>query len=147
MSLPALVSHEILYASIESVHFTITNVARNAQGYSVFYQICSLYKYIVAQNVQRVTEPLPAKTVSFLSRRTCFVWPANLCYLAGYNSLLVGKPCRPEYLPTSAQTLVFVGQIDIPATGRWDSRIPGVPGIRTARHIVPVPGMEAVSTV
>ena len=147
MSLPALVSHEILYASIESVHFTITNVARNAQGYSVSYQICSLYKYNVARNVQRVTEPLPAKTVSFLSRRTCFVWPANLCYLAGYNSLLVSKPCRPKYLHTSAQTLVFVGQIDIPATGRWDSRIPGVPGIRTARHIVPVPGMEAVGTV
>ena len=55
MSLPALVSHEILYASIESVHFTITNVARNVQGYSVSYQICSLYKYNVARNVQRVT--------------------------------------------------------------------------------------------
>ena len=147
MSLPALVSHEILYTSIESVHFTNTNVARNAQGYSVSYQICSLYKYNVARNVQRVTEPLPAKTVSFPSRPTCFAWLANLCYQAGYNSLLVSKPCRPKYLPTLAQTLVFVGQIDIPATGQWDSWIPGVPGIRTARHIVLVPGMEAVSTV
>ena len=50
-------------------------------------------------------------------------WP--LPYLAGYNSLLVSKPCRPKYLPTSAQTLVFVGQIDIPATGRWESELLG----------------------
>ena len=70
MSVPALVSHEILYTSIESVHFTITNVARNAQGYSVSYQICSLYKYIVARNVQRVNEPLPANIVTFPGRPT-----------------------------------------------------------------------------
>ena len=73
MSLPALVSHEILYTSIVSVHFTNTNVARNAQGSSVSYQICSFYKYIVAQNVQRVTVPLPANTMSFPSRPTTFL--------------------------------------------------------------------------
>ena len=29
----------------------------------------------------------------------------------------------------------------------WHSRIPGVPGIRPARHTVPVPGMEVVGTL
>ena len=103
ISLPALVSHEILYTSIKSVHFTITNVARNAQGYSVSYQICSLYKYIVARNVQRVTEPLLAKTVSFLSWRTCVTWLATtLCWsasLAGQNTCLP----QPKYLSSSAK--------------------------------------------
>ena len=103
MSLPALVSHEILYTSIESVHFTITNVARNAQGYSVSYQICSPYKYNVAQNVQRVTEPLPANTVSFLGRPTCIAWPANYISLVSYLNncenvlnelILIECPCR-----------------------------------------------------
>src|SRR5882762_10927860 len=30
---------------------------------------------------------------------------------------------------------------------KWHSRIPGVPGIRTTRHSVTVPGMEPVGTV
>ena len=87
MSLPALVSHEILYASIESVHFTITNVARNVQGYSVSYQICSLYKYIVAQNVQRVTVPLLANIV-LPGWPTCVAWPANYISLVSYLNKL-----------------------------------------------------------
>ena len=70
MSLPALVSHEILYTSIVSVHFTNTNVARNVQGSSVSYQIWSLYKYIESRNVQRVNEPLPANIVTFPGRLT-----------------------------------------------------------------------------
>ena len=70
MPMPALVSHEILYTSIVSVHFTNTNVARNAQGSSVSYQIWSRYKYIESRNVQRVNEPLPANIVTFPGRPT-----------------------------------------------------------------------------
>jgi hypothetical protein len=34
-----------------------------------------------------------------------------------------------------------------PGQYMWHSRIPGVPGIRPARHTVPVPGMELVGTL
>ena len=43
---------------------------------------------------------------------------------------------RPQHLFTSANTGTCVGHIIVPATGRWHSWIPRVPGIRPARHSV-----------
>ena len=41
---------------------------------------------IVARNAQRVTEPLPANTVSFLGRPTCIAWPTNYNFLVSYSN-------------------------------------------------------------
>ena len=43
---------------------------------------------------------------------------------------------RPQHLFTSANTGTCVGHIIVSATGQWHSQIPGVPGIRPARHSV-----------
>ena len=58
---------------------------------------------IVARNAQRVTEPLPANTVSFLGRPTCIAWPANYISLVSYLNncenvlnelILIEFPCQ-----------------------------------------------------
>ena len=80
-------------------------------------------------------------------------------YMSATIPVYVGQSCdlhRPQYVPTSATTSVYVGQhwdlrrpqylftlaravayighIIVPATGRWHSWIPGVPG--SSRHSV-----------
>ena len=95
-----------------------------------------------------------------LAGQQCVAWPAKSVLPGrptGHNSWLVGSHSNltgqffglswPEYMAASAIAFVFVGHINVPATGRWNSRIPRVPGIRPARHTVPVPGMEAVGTM
>ena len=87
--------------------------------------------------------PASATSPVYICRPQYLFTSARAVTCIGHNMCL----CRPQHLFTSANTGTCISHIIVPATGRWHSRIPGVPGIRPARHSVPVLGMEAVGTV
>ena len=93
------------------------------------------------------------------------IWPVDFCFgstvLAGIKPRCIlgpifGRPkifsqCLGNYIvPVYFRRRIWPGNFfwqHSPGQYIWHSRIPGVPGIRPARHTLPVPGMEVVGTL
>ena len=101
----------------------------------IFYHFWTFY-IVLNLIYSHMAEPV----LGLLTGRPLAHWPTLILMVPGplyqYYGHIIAMPIR----------FVFLA-VQCPDRYIWHSRIPGVPGIRTVWHSVPVPGMEAVGTL